>query len=90
MDRIVGHYLSLLRNNVPNVLTIHAELEGMKQISFFRDFLTALRTHGIQTRKLDDLAGELMKNPSRVPCSGLISGTVDGRSGTLAVQQTVL
>jgi len=90
MDRIVGHYLSLLRNNVPNVLTIHAELEGMKQISFFRDFLTALRTHGIQTRKLDDLAGELMKDPSRVPCSGLISGTVDGRSGTLAVQQTVL
>ncbi len=89
-DRIVGHYLSLLRNDVPNVLTIHAELEGMKQISFFRDFLVALRTHGIQTRKLDDLASDLMKNSSSIPCCDLVPGAIDGRSGTLAVQYCAL
>jgi peptidoglycan/xylan/chitin deacetylase (PgdA/CDA1 family) len=86
VDRIVGHYLSLLRNDVPNVLTIHAELEGMKQISFFRNLLVSLRTRGIQTLKLDELARDLMKNPSTVPCCDLIPGTIDGRSGTLAVQ----
>lgn len=86
-DRIVGHYLSLLRTDVPNVLTIHAELEGMKQIAYFRDFLATLKTKGIGTRKLDEVARDLMKDPSPVPCCDLVPGTIDGRSGTLAVQR---
>ncbi len=38
-ERIVDHYLSLLRPDAPNVLTIHAELEGMKNLALFRMLL---------------------------------------------------
>ena len=85
-ERIVGHYLSLLRPDGPNVLTIHAELEGMKMIALFRTLLEQIRERRIQVVKLDDLARDLIRNPSAIPLCDLSIGTVDGRSGTLAVQ----
>ena len=85
-ERIVSHYLSLLQPEVLNVLTIHAELEGMKQIALFRSFLEQVRDRRIQVKRLGDVAGDLIKNHSSIPRCDLISGTVDGRSGTLAVQ----
>jgi peptidoglycan/xylan/chitin deacetylase (PgdA/CDA1 family) len=85
-ERIVDHYLSLLRVDAPNVLTIHAELEGMKKIGLFRVFLNAVRERGIRIIKLDDLARDLLRNPASIPVCDLTIGAVDGRSGTLAVQ----
>ena len=85
-ERIAEYYLSLLVPNKLNVLTIHAELEGMRQIILFRSLLEQVRERQIQVKKLDDLAVNLLKNPSSIPMCDLISGTVDGRSGTLAVQ----
>jgi undecaprenyl phosphate-alpha-L-ara4FN deformylase len=84
--RIVDHYLSLLRHDRLNVLTIHAELEGMKHIALFRTFLERIKTSTIRTARLDDMARDLIKNPSAIPTCNLIQGSVDGRSGTLAVQ----
>jgi len=84
--RIVSHYLSLLRPEGLNVLTIHAELEGMKQIALFRSLLEQIRDRRIQVKRLADLAADLINKPSSIPRCDLISGTVDGRSGTLAVQ----
>ncbi len=84
--RIADHYLSLLRPNVVNALTIHAELEGMKYLAYFRSFLEQLGKRAVQVVKLDDLARDLLKNPSAIPVCDLVQGTVDGRSGTLAVQ----
>jgi undecaprenyl phosphate-alpha-L-ara4FN deformylase len=85
-ERIPEYYLSLLLPNKLNSLTIHAELEGMKKITLFRSLLDKVRERHIQVKKLDDLAVNLLKNPSSIPTCDLISGTVDGRSGTLAVQ----
>jgi undecaprenyl phosphate-alpha-L-ara4FN deformylase len=85
-EHIVSHYLSLLRPVGLNVLTIHAELEGMKHIDLFRAFLEQVRKSQIQVKRLDDLSGNLLKDPSSIPLCDLISGTVVGRSGTLAVQ----
>jgi hypothetical protein len=48
--------------------------------------LEQVRERRIQVKRLDELAANLLKNPSPLPVSDLISGTVDGRSGTLAVQ----
>jgi hypothetical protein len=86
-DRMVKHYLSLLKPGVPNVLTIHAELEGMKYLSLFRSFLEQAEARNIRFVLLRDLAVELLKAPSSIPVCDLIPGTVDGRSGTLAVQR---
>ena len=85
-ERIVSHYLSLLRPEGLNVLTIHAELEGMKQIALFRSLLEQVRDRRIQVKRLADYADDLLKNPAVIPQCDLVFGTVDGRSGTLAVQ----
>ncbi len=84
-ERLVDHYLSLLSRDRPNVLTIHAELEGMKQIQLFRTFLIRLRAFPVELIRLDDLARRILK-AGRVPVCDIVPGTVDGRSGTLAVQ----
>ena len=83
-DKIADHYLSLLRPNTPNILTIHAELEGMKQLAFFRTFLEKTIQQGIPIRRLDDLARDLLQDPATIPVCDLVQGTIDGRSGTLA------
>ena len=47
-DRIVAHYLSLLRADRLNVLTTHAELEGMGRRELFRELLAACRAQGVE------------------------------------------
>jgi peptidoglycan/xylan/chitin deacetylase (PgdA/CDA1 family) len=85
-DRIVDHYLSLLRSGAPNILTIHTELEGMKKTALFRAFLARMQARSVEVVKLDDLARDLLKNPSAIPIGDLVAGRIEGRSGTLAVQ----
>jgi len=86
-DRIVGHYLSLLRHDRLNVLTIHAEVEGMKKIDLFRVLLETIKENKVRVLRLDELARDLLKKPASIPVCSLVVGTIDGRSGTLAVQQ---
>ena len=86
-ERIVDHYLSLLIPGTLNVLTIHAELEGMKMLPLFRSFLRLLGTRHIPVVKLDDWAADILKRPETIPVCELLTGSVDGRSGTLAVQR---
>ncbi len=83
---ISDYYLSLLMPGTINVLTIHAELEGMKHLALFRNFLEHLESRNVQTMRLDAVAKDLLKNPGSIPVCAIIQGTVDGRSGTLAVQ----
>jgi hypothetical protein len=84
---MVEHYLSLIKAGRPNVLTIHAEIEGMKKIAFFRTFLEQARKQSVRFTTLRDLANELLENPASIPVCDLIAGTVDGRSGSLAIQR---
>jgi len=86
-ERLVDHYLSLLRPSLPNVLTIHAELEGMKYIALFRQFLERAKSHNLRFVLLRDLAAIILKDAESIPTCDLVPGTVDGRSGTLAVQR---
>ncbi len=85
-DRIVEHYLSLLRPGAVSVLTIHAEIEGMSRTGLFRSFLEQLGSRSVTVRRLDEVVNELLRDPSRIPTCGLVPGSVDGRSGVLAVQ----
>ncbi len=86
-NRLVDHYLGLLKPDAANILTIHAELEGMKYLALFRSFLEEARSRSIGIVLLRDLAAQLLRDPGRVPVCDLAQGTVDGRSGTLAVQK---
>jgi undecaprenyl phosphate-alpha-L-ara4FN deformylase len=86
-NRLADHYLSLLRPDSLNVLTIHAELEGMRNLRLFHSLLKRIGMHGVQIVRLDDRARELLKNPSAIPVCDLVPGAVDGRSGTIALQK---
>jgi peptidoglycan/xylan/chitin deacetylase (PgdA/CDA1 family) len=86
-SRIVDHYLSLMKPDRLNVLTIHAELEGMKQMGLFKAFLETIRTSRIEVIVLQDFARKLLTSPSSIPVCDLVPGTIDGRIGTLAVQR---
>jgi len=85
VGRISDHYLSLLKPGL-NVLTVHAEMEGMRHEPFFRSLLAALRDRGVRFILLREHAAELLKDRASLPVCDLVMGTVDGRSGTLAVQ----
>ena len=85
-DKIVPHYLSLLREDRPNVFTIHAEIEGMGLRTLFRALLKACRDRGVQFIRLDELARELLANRAAIPVCDQRMAEIDGRSGLVAVQ----
>jgi peptidoglycan/xylan/chitin deacetylase (PgdA/CDA1 family) len=85
-DRIVPHYLSLLNPGQPNVLTIHAEIEGMGKRTLFRALLRACAARNVQFMQLDDLARELLANRDSIPVRDQILAPIDGRSGLVATQ----
>ena len=85
-DRIVAHYLSLLREDRPNVFTLHAEIEGMGKRALYRALLRACTDRGVQFIRLDELARELLANHTVIPVCEQQYAEIDGRSGLLAVQ----
>ncbi len=84
--KIVAHYMSLLRDDRPNVFTLHAEIEGMGKRALFRDLLRACAARGVQFIRLDDLARELLANRAAIPVCDQKLAEIDGRSGFVATQ----
>lgn len=85
IENLIDHYLSLLTPDALNVLTIHAELEGMKYHEWFRLFLTTLKKQDIQFNNLREIA-----KTNNFPTCELIQAEIEGRSGKLAHQGTVI
>jgi peptidoglycan/xylan/chitin deacetylase (PgdA/CDA1 family) len=83
-EAIVPHYLSLLREDRPNVFTLHAEIEGMGRRALFRELLAACRARGVQFVRLDDLARELLADRGAIPVRDQVMAEIDGRSGLVA------
>lgn len=85
-DKIVAHYLSLLREDVVNVFTLHAEIEGMGRRQLFRDLLAACRARDVEFVRLDGYARELLANRAAIPVRDQVMAEIDGRSGFVAAQ----
>jgi hypothetical protein len=83
---IAGHLVSLLLPDRLNVLTVHAEIEGMGRRSIFREFLAACGRPGVEFVRLDETASRLLADASAIPACDQSMGAVDGRSGLVAVQ----
>jgi peptidoglycan/xylan/chitin deacetylase (PgdA/CDA1 family) len=82
----VAHLLALTAGagSREHVFTLHAELEGGKYLGEFARLLRAWRQQGAQ---LTDLSGYIATLDVRnLPRCRIVTGTVAGRSGTLAVQ----
>jgi peptidoglycan/xylan/chitin deacetylase (PgdA/CDA1 family) len=80
----VEHLLARTQDDRDQVFTLHAELEGGAYLEGFERLLRAWRSRGFELTDLGTYAR--MLDPSRLPRCEIVSGTVEGRSGTLAVQ----
>ena len=85
-DRIVAHYLSLLREERLNVFTLHAEIEGMGRRTLFCDLLRACVERGVEFVRLDQVARQLLDRRDEIPVCDQIMTEIDGRSGVVATQ----
>jgi undecaprenyl phosphate-alpha-L-ara4FN deformylase len=85
-ERIVPHYLSLLRTDRLNVLTTHAELEGMGRRELFRQLLAACQEAGVVFVRLDETAKALLADRAAIPVHEQLMAAIDGRSGLVATQ----
>ncbi len=74
--------LGLFRPNKLNVLTIHAEVEGMSCLSLFEDFLQESRLKGIEFVPL----GKLLEDRRETDPAPIVPGTFPGREGWIACQ----
>jgi undecaprenyl phosphate-alpha-L-ara4FN deformylase len=80
----IEHLLALTEEGKDQVFTLHAELEGGAYLAGFERLLGAWRARGFSLTGLGSHAGAL--DLSRLPRCPIVSGSVEGRSGTLAVQ----
>lgn len=67
-----------------HVFTLHAELEGMKLLSSFERLLAGWRAQGYALVSLAQVAAKL--DLERLPAARIETGSIPGRSGTLALQ----
>ena len=84
--RLVSHYVGLLHGTRLNVLTLHAEIEGMGRRRLFRDLLQACRDRGVEFVRLDEVARELLSRRHQIPVCDQVMTEIDGRSGVVATQ----
>jgi undecaprenyl phosphate-alpha-L-ara4FN deformylase len=77
------YLISLMREESLNVLTIHAEVEGMSYLSLFQEFLQQLRVRGGNVVCL----GELLPPAGQLPRAVIERQRAKGREGWVSVQQ---
>jgi undecaprenyl phosphate-alpha-L-ara4FN deformylase len=80
-ENLTDHYLSLLKSDKFNVLTIHSELEGMKYLTWFHSFLLESKKQNIKFILLSEIA-----KSNNFPICELMQKEIEGRSGKLAWQ----
>jgi undecaprenyl phosphate-alpha-L-ara4FN deformylase len=77
------HLISLMGESSLNVLTIHAEVEGISYLNLFQQFLQRLRARGGHVVCL----GELLPPAGQISGAAIGKQRVEGREGWLSVQQ---
>lgn len=81
-DTYNDYLLDMIQPDSLNVLTIHAEVEGISYLSLFKDFLNRAKQKGIVFVPL----GDFLSDPGSIGKSVLEQGEVAGRDGWLACQ----
>ncbi len=76
------YLLSLLRPDQLNVLTIHAEAEGITCLELFKDFLNRAQGRGISFVPLWNLLPE----SAQISKAAMVAQTIPGREGWVACQ----
>ncbi len=83
LDSILRVLLSFIREDGPNVLTVHAEVEGGAYLDFFAALLQQLRER-VRFERLMDLVKTI--EGEALPVCPVVQGTLPGRVGTVSCQ----
>jgi undecaprenyl phosphate-alpha-L-ara4FN deformylase len=78
--------LARLDRGLPQVLTIHAEVEGGPFLGEFARLLALGRERGVKFFRLEDWARELLQAPEAIPVAAVISQRLPGRAGRVSCQ----
>jgi undecaprenyl phosphate-alpha-L-ara4FN deformylase len=84
LENIKDYFISQIKEDQANVFTIHAELEGMKYLNWFTDFIKSCLENNIEIVPVRSIALELLKNRHKIPKIQLVNKEIFGRSGTVA------
>ena len=82
-DNYNEYLLSLLRPGKLNVLTIHAEVEGIVCLSMFEEFLDKAMSQGHRFVPL----GEVLQESPQKTTARIVPGKIRGREGWVACQE---
>ncbi len=85
-EQLTAYYLSRVTSDQPNILTLHAEVEGMRHLGWFKAFLQQAKAQGVIFQTLEQIADTCLAQAEHIPICAFTQGTIDGRSGTLALQ----
>lgn len=80
-DALPEHYLSCLSEPLPNVLGVHAELEGLHVASWLPEFLHRARADGVAFATVGETANAYRE--TRLS-HGIVQRRIPGRAGTVA------
>lgn len=76
----------VLRRTIPQIFTLHAELEGGPLGGEFARFLDRLLAQGAVFFRLGDWAAELLGNREMIPAARVFPGRLPGRAGRVSCQ----
>ena len=83
LGRIQEALLGSIRDDGPNVLTVHAEVEGGAYLDFFASLLQRL-SERVRFERLMDLVQTIERDA--LPVCPVVQGTLPGRAGTVSCQ----
>jgi undecaprenyl phosphate-alpha-L-ara4FN deformylase len=78
--------LARLEIGLPQVLTLHAEVEGGPFLSEFARLLARCRQRGVEFFRLEDWARELLREPASLPVAQVNLQRLPGRAGRVSCQ----
>ncbi|MFA5111534.1 MAG: polysaccharide deacetylase family protein, partial [Desulfobaccales bacterium] len=78
--------LARLESGAPQVLTLHAEVEGGPFLGEFDRLLARCRERGVEFFRLQDWARQLLKESAGLPISPVTSQRLPGRAGLVSCQ----
>jgi len=78
--------LSRVQEGPPQVLTVHAEVEGGPYKGEFARLLSLCRQAGVNFFRLEDWARELLHHPAQIPVAPVASRRLPGRAGRVSRQ----
>jgi undecaprenyl phosphate-alpha-L-ara4FN deformylase len=83
LGRILEALLALIRDDGPNILTVHAEVEGGAYLDFFASLLQRL-SERVRFERMMDLVQAIERDA--LPVCSVVQATLPGRAGTVSCQ----